>query len=336
MRILFACELGSVAENFHLMKIVAAELRARLRRCEIVVATSLKAKDVDLSWADAGYSTPKFTFRHDSAGDGVIQQLHYLGWTTDELRKIQFNNWRSLLEQVEPNLVVCTRAPGAVIVATMLGYKCLTLETEPYIALESSLTLFPELNAWAEDMVGLGIEGLLNRPGIAFLSALGDASRSTMMLNASPFEGVSLAPTPGPPLLVMQGKDDALQLLEAHLDASGWKPHKIDAANLYTPELLPGLSNSHPAFVVGSYDSASTSLALTLGVPYLGLPLSDLAKQQAAQLEAIKRSFRITSDPVMVDFLLDSMPGLQRDAAERHRVDRGGFCALDTALDMVL
>ncbi|AYG48400.1 hypothetical protein DV532_29630 (plasmid) [Pseudomonas sp. Leaf58] len=335
MRVLFASEMGSAAENFHLMKIVAAELRARMPQCEIILATSLKAKDVDISWADKGYSTPKFTFRHDAEGDGVIQQLHYLGWTTDELRKIQFNNWRTLLEELEPEQVICCNAPGAVIVATMLGCPCLTLATEPNVDESRSLELFPELNAWAHDMVGMGVVELTNRPGIAFLSSMSDTPRSSMMLNASPFEYVAKSTAIGPPLLIGRLNDD-WKAIQQHLQACGLTPERIGTSELFSDDTLARLACAKPSFVLGAYDFASTSLALSLGVPYLGMPQTELERRQAAQLEASKRSYRITSDPVMVDILLGSMPGFQRDAAARHEADQGGFCSIETALDMVI
>ena len=336
MRILFASELGSAAENFHLMKIVAAELRVRQPQCEIILATSLKAKDVDISWADKGFSTPKFTFRHDAEGDGVIQQLHYLGWTTDELRKIQFNNWRTLLEELEPEQVICCNAPGAVIVATMLGCPCLTLATEPNVDESRSLELFPELDAWSHDMVGMGIVELTNRPGIAFLSSMADAPRSSMMLNASPFEYVPRSTAVGPPLLLVGKLTADWKRVQSHLDTAGMAPDCLGVTELFADDGLARLAGAKPAFVLGSYDFTSTSLALSLGVPYLGMPHTESERRQAAQLEGSKRSYRITSDPVMVDFLLASMPGFQRDAAARHETDQGGFCTIEGALDMVI
>jgi hypothetical protein len=66
------------------------------------------------------------------------------------------------------------------------------------------------------------------------------------------------------------------------------------------------------------------------------MPQTESERRQAAQLEGSKRSYRITSDPVMVDFLLASMPGFQRDAAARHETDQGGFCTIEGALDMVI
>jgi hypothetical protein len=335
MRVLFACELGSGAENFHQMKIVAAELRARTPNTEIFLATSLKAKDVDISWADRGFSTPKFTFRHDAAGEGVIQQLHYLGWTTEELRKIQFNNWRTMIEELEPDQVICCKAPGASIVATMLGYPCVSLVAEPDVDSASSRELFPELDAWCHEMVGVGIIELSNRPGIAFLSALVDQPRSTMMLNASPFEHISLSDTQGPALLIGTRLPAEWKAAQAHLDASGIEVQHIGIQDLYAGDILTNLAKT-PAFIMGSYDFTSTTLALSLGVPYLGMPGSETERKLASQLEASKRSYRLTSDPVMIDILLGSMQGFQRDARAKYEADRGGFCLIEDALDMVL
>jgi hypothetical protein len=87
---------------------------------------------------------------------------------------------------------------------------------------------------------------------------------------------------------------------------------------------------------MGAYDYSSTTLALTLGVPYLGMPQTNPARRQAVLLEASKRSYRLTSDPIMIDFLLGNMPGFQRAAAALNDVDHGGFCSIEAALGMVL
>lgn len=336
MRILFAWELGSGPESLFYMKLVAAELRARYGFVEITLATSLNAKDIDVSWADNGYSTPKFTFRHDAVGEGVVQQLHYLGWTTQELREIQFNNWRTLLDKARPNLVVCCDAPGALVTAALMGHECLVLSHEREVDVQASLALFPELDDWAHGLVDVGISAVCNRPGVTFISSIVDGPRTSMTLNASAFEHLCARSGADEPLILGDASNEQWQAVGARLRGLGYEPQVMSPQVLYQDQIQQQLAQRTPSFVLGSYDRHSTALALSLGVPYLGIPRTTAEKVFARQLDATKRSFTVGSDLLMLNVFHGQRAHFTQDALSKTEKDRGGFCKLEDALGVML
>lgn len=332
MKILFAWELGASSEILWCMRRTALALKKIDPRCKIAIACSQALDRMQVPWADKVYWAPRVAFQHDRKSSGTAQQLHELGWTTDELRGMHLSSWGSIFDQLRPDITLSFEAPGATLVGTMLGNRILIATARRMSDAAQIEADFPELAEWFMAFSGHRVTEILNRPGVSFLPTIIDANHASLVINATLFDQ---RPSDRSPLALLVGiPEQDVTLFQRRFSRSG-----IDSLSVERPQDLFSESYAavNPSLVIGCYDPISASFALNQGLPYLGRPgLDDSSTPIGKSMEQGKRAYRLDSEGLMIDLLLSDLRGFLDRALEQFRDDRGGACPPEEALDMFL
>lgn len=332
MKILFAWELGASSEILWCMRRTALALKKLDSCCKIAIACSQALDRKQVPWADKVYWAPRVAFQHDRKSSGTAQQLHELGWTTDELRGMHLTSWSSIFEQLRPDITLSFEAPSATLVGTMLGNRILMATARRMNDAAQIEVDFPELAEWFRAFSGHRVTEILNRPGISYLPTIIDVNHSSLVINATMFDQKPSGRSPLALLVGIPEQDNTL--IQRRVTRGGIECLSIERPQDLFSEAYAAVS---PNLVIGCYDPISTSFALNHGLPYLGRPgVDDSSIPIGKSMEQGKRAYRLDSEGLMIDLLLSDLRGFQDRALEQFRGDRGGACSPEEALDMFL
>lgn len=340
MRLLCAFELGSPVESLDHLRQCAESMRRVHPGLEVTLALRGETGGADTSWADKVLSTPTFKTQTSRVVQGYWKFLHHSGWSDPQLRKVSITIWSNLFNTVQPDFVIAAGSPSALLVASIENIKAIQAGAGQFIPSASSWSdpcPFPELEAWLFLITRQSAEKLLRHPAILFAPRVIDEKRVGPMFNVQD----DIARLDGMPanLDVLAIWDERHPLTSGLRDyaASTWgeRFREVRASDLRTSGLDEASLKAERPLIIGNYDALSTGLAIKYDLPYMGSPLTKQQVMVAERSEALRITYRLDDELMMLKSYAEEPFVLQGHAQSRDDRQVKAAANIDLVLSML-